>query len=58
MIALSMLSDDQKELIEYSYFRGFTLAELAEHFQLPIATAAVKLRSALRILRQKLKQLL
>ena len=58
MIALSMLSNDQKELIEFAYFRGFTVEEMAAHFQLPPSTVRTKINSSMGILRQKLRHLL
>ncbi|MDD8019394.1 MAG: sigma-70 family RNA polymerase sigma factor [Bacteroidota bacterium] len=58
MIALSMLTNDQKELIEFAYFRGYTQTELAEHFSLPLGTVKTRIRTAMGILRQKLRHLL
>ncbi len=58
LIALSMLSAEQKDLIEHSYFRGRTVAELAETFHLPVETVKIKIKSTMDILRQKLKHLL
>ncbi len=55
LIALTSLSKGQKELIEFAYFRGFTQAELAEHFKLPLGTIKSRIRTAMSILRQKLR---
>lgn len=55
LIALTSLSKEQKELIEFAYFRGFTQSELAEHFHLPLGTVKTRMRTAMSILRQKLR---
>lgn len=55
LIALTSLSKEQKELIEYAYFRGFTQSKLAEHFHLPLGTVKARMRTAMSILRQKLR---
>lgn len=55
LIALTSLSKEQKTLFEFSYFRGFTQSELAEHFKIPLATVKSRLRSAMSALRQKLR---
>jgi RNA polymerase sigma-70 factor (ECF subfamily) len=55
LIALTSLSKEQKTLFEFSYFRGFTQSELAEHFTLPLTTVKSRLRSGMSILRQKLR---
>lgn len=55
LIALTSLSKEQKELIEFAYFRGFTQSELAEHFKLPLGTVKTRMRTAMTILRQKLR---
>ena len=55
LIALTSLSNEHKELIEFAYFRGFSQSELAEHFKLPLGTVKTRIRSAMTILRQKLR---
>jgi RNA polymerase sigma-70 factor, ECF subfamily len=55
MIALTTLSKEQKELIEFAYFRGYTQTELAEHFNQPLGTVKTRIRSAMSTLRQKLR---
>lgn len=55
LIALTSLSKDQKDLIEFAYFRGFTQSELAAHFKLPLGTVKTRMRTAMSILRQKLR---
>jgi len=55
LIALTTLSKEQKELIEFAYFRGYTQSELAEHFNLPLGTVKTRIRTAMSALRQKLR---
>ena len=55
LIALTSLSNEQKELIEFAYFRGYTQSELAEHFKMPLGTVKTRIRTAMSILRQKLR---
>ncbi|MFA6468121.1 MAG: sigma-70 family RNA polymerase sigma factor [Bacteroidota bacterium] len=55
LIALTSLSNEQKELIEFAYFRGYSQSEMAEHFKLPLGTVKTRIRTAMSILRQKLR---
>jgi RNA polymerase sigma-70 factor (ECF subfamily) len=52
--ALMNLPQEQRVLIEYAYFQGFTQSELAEHFQLPLGTVKTRIRSAMSALRERL----
>lgn len=54
-IALTSLSSEQKGLLEFAYFRGYTQAELAEYFNIPLGTVKTRIRSAMTALRQKLR---
>lgn len=51
--ALESLPADQRDLIEYAFFRGLSHAELAAYFQLPVETVKVRMRSGLQMLRAK-----
>ena len=55
-IAIKSLKQNQKELIELAYFRGFSQSELAEHFNIPIGTVKTRMRAAMIVLRDKLKK--
>lgn len=55
LIALTSLPNEQKELIEFAYFRGYTQSELAEYFKIPLGTVKTRIRTAMSILRQKLR---
>lgn len=48
---LSKLKDEWKELIDLSYFQGFTHEEIAKMLSLPLGTVKTRIRSALIQLR-------
>ena len=54
-IALTSLPVEQKELVEFAYFRGYTQSELAEYFKIPLGTVKTRIRTAMSALRQKLR---
>lgn len=54
LIALTSLSTEQKEIIEYAYFRGFTLSELPDVLNLSMDIVKSRMRSTVSTLRQKL----
>ncbi|MEO8446928.1 MAG: sigma-70 family RNA polymerase sigma factor [bacterium] len=56
--ALKTLNQNQRDLIEFAYFKGYSQSELAEHFNIPLGTVKTRMRSAMMILRDKLKKLL
>lgn len=56
-IALKSLNQNQRDLIEYAYFRGYSQSELAEHFKIPLGTVKTRMRAAMMLLRDKLKNL-
>lgn len=56
--ALSTLNQNQRDLIEFAYFRGYSQSELAEHFNIPLGTVKTRMRSAMISLRDKLKHLI
>jgi RNA polymerase sigma-70 factor, ECF subfamily len=56
--ALKTLNKNQRELIEFAYFRGYSQAELAEYFGIPLGTVKTRMRSAMITLRDKLKHLI
>jgi RNA polymerase sigma-70 factor (ECF subfamily) len=52
--ALQELPDDQRQAVELAYFRGLTMAELAQEQRIPIGTAKSRLRLALGRMRKTL----
>jgi len=55
--AIKELDEVQKQLIEYSYYKGYSHSELSEHFKMPLGTVKTKIRSAIIFLRERLKHL-
>lgn len=56
--AIKSLNENQRDLIEFAYFRGYSQSELAEHFKIPLGTVKTRMRAAMTALREKLKNLL
>ncbi|MEO6695163.1 MAG: sigma-70 family RNA polymerase sigma factor [Ignavibacteria bacterium] len=56
--ALKTLNTNQRDLIEFAYFHGFSQSELAEHFNIPLGTVKTRMRAAMISLRSKLKHLI
>ncbi len=55
--ALKSLNSNQRDLIEYAYFKGYSQSELAEHFNMPLGTVKTRMRAAMLFLREQLKNL-
>lgn len=53
---LAALSDDQKAIIELSYYEGYSQSEIAERLQVPLGTVKTRMRLALKKLRDHLKE--
>jgi RNA polymerase sigma factor (sigma-70 family) len=49
------LPDDQRFVVEYLYFKGYSQSELAEEFNIPLGTVKTRLRSAMQSLRTTLR---
>lgn len=56
--ALKKLNENQRDLIEFAYFRGYSQSELAEHFSIPLGTVKTRMRAGMLLLREKLKHLI
>ena len=56
--ALQTLNQNQRDLIEFAYFRGYSQSELAEQFNIPLGTVKTRMRTAMISLRNKLKHLI
>jgi RNA polymerase sigma-70 factor (ECF subfamily) len=55
--AMSLLSPEQRCLIECAFFGGYTQAELAERFGLPLGTVKTRIRRGMQTLRDQLQQI-
>ncbi|NJO41827.1 MAG: sigma-70 family RNA polymerase sigma factor [Cyanobacteria bacterium CRU_2_1] len=52
--AMTQLSDNQRQILEMSYFRGMTQAEIAQQLRMPLGTVKTNARQGLIKLRQLL----
>lgn len=52
---LNTLPEDQRFIIEQHYLKGYTQAEIADEFNLPLGTVKTRMRLAMRELRNLLK---
>jgi RNA polymerase sigma factor (sigma-70 family) len=51
---LNVLPEEQKFVVEYLYFQGYSQSELAEEFNIPLGTVKTRLRLAMQQLRNTL----
>ena len=54
--AMARLEPKHRELLELAYFDGLSQTEMAEKLELPLGTVKTWVRSALRQLRENLRQ--
>ena len=52
---LSSLKDEQRQLIDLSYFQGYTHEEIAKALNIPLGTVKTRIRSALTHLRNMIQ---
>ncbi len=55
-LALNVLPDPQREVVELSYFKGFTQSEIAAQTGQPLGTVKTRMRLALKKLRKALQE--
>lgn len=55
--ALSMLSNEQRMVIELAYFQGWTQTEIAEGYSIPLGTVKARMRLGLMRLKRILEQM-
>lgn len=48
---IANLTEEQQQIIEYIYFRGYTQQEASEELDLPLGTVKTKVRLALKVLK-------
>ncbi|MFC5191958.1 RNA polymerase sigma factor [Algoriphagus aquatilis] len=51
------LNEDQRFIIEYIYFQGYTHSELSEEFHIPLGTVKSRVRAALQVLKKNLERI-
>ncbi|WP_026954449.1 RNA polymerase sigma factor [Algoriphagus vanfongensis] len=49
---VNQLNADQKFIIEYIYFKGYTHSEISEEFDIPLGTVKSRIRAALQVLKK------
>ena len=52
---LTLLKDDQKQIIDLAYFEGFTQDEISKRLAIPLGTVKTRMRTAIIELRKILK---
>ena len=52
---VSQLEEDEKQVIELSYFMGYSQSQIAEKINMPLGSVKTKMRYAMNKLRSKLK---
>ncbi len=48
------LNEDQRFIIEYIYFQGYTHSEVSEEFDIPLGTVKSRVRAAIQVLKKNL----
>lgn len=54
---MDRLNPDQKFIIEYIYFKGYTHAEISEEFDIPLGTVKSRIRAALQVLKKNIESI-
>ena len=52
---LSVLEDNYRIVLEYAYLKGYTQQEISDELNLPLGTVKTRLRTAISLLREELK---
>lgn len=53
--AMEELTAEQREVLEYSYFRGLSHSEIAGELQIPVGTVKSRILAAMKVLRAAMK---
>ncbi|MCY7363617.1 MAG: sigma-70 family RNA polymerase sigma factor [Ignavibacteria bacterium] len=56
--SLSLLKENQRCLIEFAYFKGYSQTQLSEHFDIPLGTIKSRMRAGMMLLRNQLMHLI
>lgn len=51
------LNDDQKFIVEYIYFKGYTHSEVSEEFEIPLGTVKSRVRAAIQVLKKNVARI-
>ncbi|WP_143961098.1 RNA polymerase sigma factor [Litoribacter populi] len=54
---MAELNDDQKLIIDYIYFKGYSHAEIAEEFNIPLGTVKSRVRASFAVLKKKMEKI-
>lgn len=54
---MAQLNDDQKFIVEYIYFKGYTHSEISEEFEIPLGTVKSRVRAAIQVLKKNLERI-
>lgn len=54
---MNQLNEDQRFIIEYIYFQGYTHSEVSEEFDIPLGTVKSRVRAALQVLKKNLERI-
>ena len=53
--AMEQLTEDQREVLEYAYFRGLSHSEIAGELEIPIGTVKSRILAAMKVLRAAMR---
>ena len=51
------LNEDQRFIIEYIYFKGYTHSEVSEEFDIPLGTVKSRVRASIQVLKKNLDRI-
>jgi RNA polymerase sigma-70 factor (ECF subfamily) len=54
---INNLNEDQRFIIDYIYFKGYTHSEVSEEFEIPLGTVKSRVRAALQVLKKNLDRI-
>ena len=54
---INNLNEDQRFIIDYIYFKGYTHSEVSEEFDIPLGTVKSRVRAALQVLKKNLDRI-